>query len=130
MIQNWSSVKMILFKSISFCSFSLNMLPDPWFARHVLKHEAEVFFQLTFILPLSMVVKKTLYHNGIPGLAHDWSRSYLSNRQQLVFTSGSSLNLMSIKWGVPRHVYVLGPLLFLLYINDLNSLFNKVITTK
>ena len=67
------------------------------------------------------------YHYGIRGSADNWFQSYLFNRQQVVFISGSSLELMSIKCGVPQGS-TLRPLLFLLYINDLNSVFNKAIT--
>ena len=58
------------------------------------------------------------YHYGI--------RSYLSNRQQFVFILGSSSELMPVKCGVSQGS-TLGPLLLLLYINDLNSVFNKAI---
>ena len=64
------------------------------------------------------------YHYGIRGSADNWFQSYLFNRQQVVFISGSSLELMSIKCGVPQGS-TLRPLLFLLYTNDLNSVFNK-----
>ena len=73
------------------------------------------------------ILLQQLYHYGIRGLAHNWFQSYLFNRQPFVFISGSSSELMSIKCGVPQRS-TLGPLLCLLYINNLNSVFNKTMT--
>ena len=66
-----------------------------------------------------VLIKKLSYY-GINTSNLAWFSSYLRNRQQYISADGVCTESQNITCGVPQGS-ILGPLLFLIYVNDLNK---------
>ena len=69
------------------------------------------------------ILLRKLHSYGIRGIAYDWFRNYLNERKQFVYFNGTKSKETLISCGVPQGS-ILGPLLFLLYVNDLPNATN------
>ena len=70
------------------------------------------------------IMVNKLHHYGFRGIIHDWFASYLKNRLQTTQIGQHVSSKAMIICGVPQGS-VIGPLLFLLYINDIHQCLSK-----
>ena len=106
----------------------LNVI-DPWF-----KNSDEGKINLSIFLDLKKafdtvdhkILLSKLQEYGAEGASHGWFTSYLTNREQFCYFDGSTSSKSSIECGIPQGS-CLGPLLFVLYINDFENCLKSTI---
>jgi len=89
--------------------------PDPEFTLAVFCDLSNAFH----VINHDILFKKMINYD-IRGIAHHWVENYPSEGQQFVEVGGKVSDKIPITIGVPQ-VSILGPLLYLIYVNDIGN---------